>query len=189
MDCMEEEGLLVEEGEGEEVCLELIDLLLQGLPLLLGWGMAVVEEDEDDEEGGGLRAEVAEGMLVEELTVTADDGACSVITKGCEVMPSEESLFRCELALVLSLKPWLRRFPAAPTEPLGGMSLPAVDTLAEGPGSLDCISACAAFWAVRAGVPCGEWLSCAGALLCWLRGGCVLLDWAADGSVGWEFCR
>lgn len=45
-------------------------------------------------------------------------------------------LFRCELALVLSLKPWLRRFPAAPTEPLGGMSLPAVDTLAEGPGSL-----------------------------------------------------
>lgn len=91
MDCIEEEGLLVEEGEGEEVCLELIDLLLQGLPLLLGWGMAVVEEDEDDEEGGGLRAEVAEGMLVEELTVTADDGACSVITKGCEVMPSEES--------------------------------------------------------------------------------------------------
>lgn len=45
-------------------------------------------------------------------------------------------MFRCELALVLSLKPWLRRFPAALTEPLGGMSLPAVDTLAEGPGSL-----------------------------------------------------
>ena len=81
----------MEEGEGEEVCLELIDLLLQGLPLLLGWGMAVVEEDEDDEEGGGLRAEVAAGMLVEELTVTADDGACSVITEGCEVMASEES--------------------------------------------------------------------------------------------------
>lgn len=30
-------------------------------------------------------------MLVEELTVTADGGACSVITEGCEVMPSEES--------------------------------------------------------------------------------------------------
>lgn len=45
-------------------------------------------------------------------------------------------MFRWELALVLSLKPWLRRFPAALTEPLGGMSLPAVDTLAERPGSL-----------------------------------------------------
>lgn len=43
-------------------------------------------------------------------------------------------LFR--LALVLSLKPWLRRFPAAPAEPRGGMSLPAVDILADGPGSL-----------------------------------------------------
>lgn len=42
----------------------------------------------------------------------------------------------CELALVLSLKPWLRRFPAALIEPRGGMSLPAVDTLAERPGSL-----------------------------------------------------
>ena len=78
----------MEEGEGEEVCFELIDLLLQGLPL--GWGMAVEAEDEDDD-GGGLRAEVAAGMLVEELTVTAEDGACSVITEGCEVMPSEES--------------------------------------------------------------------------------------------------
>lgn len=77
-------------------------------------------------------------MLVEELTVTADDGACSVITEGCEVMPSEESLFRFKLALVLSLKPWLRLFPAALTaEPLVGMSPPAVDTLAEGPGSLE----------------------------------------------------
>lgn len=45
-------------------------------------------------------------------------------------------LFRCELALVLSLKPWLRLLPAALTMPLGGMSLPAVDTLAVGPGSL-----------------------------------------------------
>lgn len=43
-------------------------------------------------------------------------------------------LFR--LALVLSLKPWLRRFPAAPAEPRGGTSLPAVDILADGPGSL-----------------------------------------------------
>lgn len=82
--------MLVEDGEGEEVCLELIDLLLQGLPLLLGWGIAV-EEEEDDEDGGGSRAEVTAGMLVEELTVTADDGACSVITEGCEVIPSEES--------------------------------------------------------------------------------------------------
>lgn len=45
-------------------------------------------------------------------------------------------LFSCELTLALSLKPWLRRFPAALTEPRGGMSLPAVDTLAVGPGSL-----------------------------------------------------
>lgn len=189
---MADEGVLVEEaeveeGEGEDVCLELIDLLLQGFPLLLGWGMAVEEEDED---GGGTRAEVAAGMLVEEPTVTADgDGACSVITGDCEVVPSEESLFRCELALVLSLKPWLRRFPAALSEPRGGMSLPAVDTLAEGPGSLDCISACAAFWAARPGVPCGEWPSCAGALLCWLRGGCVLWDWAAGRRGGWELWR
>lgn len=73
------------------MCLELIDLLLQGLLLLLGWGMAVEEEVEDNEVGGGFWAEVAAGMLVEELTVTADDGACSVITEGCEVMPSEES--------------------------------------------------------------------------------------------------
>lgn len=137
---MADEGLLVEEGDGEEVCLELIDLLLQGLPLLLGWGMAVEEDDDDDDDDKddeGIRAEVAAGMLVEELTVTADDGACSVINEGCEVTPSEESLFRCELALVLSLKPWLRLFPAALTEPLGVMSLPAVDILAVGPGSLE----------------------------------------------------
>lgn len=92
---MADEWVLVEEGEGEgeEVCLELIDLLLQGLLLLFGWGMAVEEEGEDDEEDeGGIRAEVAAGMLVEELTVTADDGTCSVITEGCEVMPSEESV-------------------------------------------------------------------------------------------------
>lgn len=57
----------------------------------------------------------------------------SVCVCGCVIgLP----LFRCELALVLSLKPWLRLFPAALTEPLGGMSLPAVDTLAVGPGSL-----------------------------------------------------
>lgn len=158
---MADEGGLVEEEELEEVCLELADLPLQGL--LLGWGIAVEEEDEDK---GGIRVEVVAGMLVEELTDTADDGACSVITEGCEVRPSEESLFRCELALVLSLKPWLRLFPAALTEPLGGMSLPAVDTLVVGPGSLDCISACAAFWDVMAGVPCREWLSWAGALIC-----------------------
>lgn len=45
-------------------------------------------------------------------------------------------LFRCKLALALSLQPRLRLFPAALTEPLGGMSLPAVDILADGPGSL-----------------------------------------------------
>lgn len=90
-DCMTDKGVLVEEGEGEEVCLELIDLLFQGLLLLLGWGMAVEEEDEEDNDEGGFREEVAPGMLVEELTFTADDGACSVITEGCEVMPSEES--------------------------------------------------------------------------------------------------
>lgn len=80
----------MEEGDGEEVCLELIDLLLQGLPLPFGWGMAVEEED-DDKDDEGFRAEVATGMLVEELTVTADDGACSVIAEGCKLMPSEES--------------------------------------------------------------------------------------------------
>lgn len=75
------------------MCLELMDLLLQGFPLLLGWGIAVAEEDED-EDGGGIRPEVAAGMLVEELMVTAGDGACSVITEGCEVIPSEESAER-----------------------------------------------------------------------------------------------
>lgn len=68
--------------------MELIDLLLQGLLLLLGWGIAVEEEDDDDE---GIGAEVVPGMLVEELTVTEDDRACSAIIEGCEVMPSEES--------------------------------------------------------------------------------------------------
>lgn len=82
-DCIEDEGVLTEEEELEEVCLELVALPLQGL--LLGWGIAVEEE-------GGIRVEVAAGMLVEELTFTADDGACSVITEGCEVMPSEESV-------------------------------------------------------------------------------------------------
>lgn len=83
----------MEEGGGEEACLELMDLLLQGLLLPLGWGMAVEAEDGggDEEDEGGTRAEVAAGMLVEEPTVTADDGACSVITDGCEVVPSEES--------------------------------------------------------------------------------------------------
>lgn len=80
----------MEEGEGEAVCLELMDLLLQGLPLLLGRGMAVVV-DEDDKDVVGARTEVAAGMLVEWLTVTVDERACSVITEGCEVMPSEES--------------------------------------------------------------------------------------------------
>ena len=77
------------EDEEVEMCLELTDLLLQGLLLLLGWGMAV--EEDDEEHGRGIWAEVAVGMLVEELMVTADDGACSVITEGSEVMPSEES--------------------------------------------------------------------------------------------------
>lgn len=54
-------------------------------------------DDDDDEDGGGLRAEVAAGMLVEELAITADDGACSIITEGCEVMPSEESETREEM--------------------------------------------------------------------------------------------
>lgn len=77
--------LTVSMAEGLEVeeFLELIDLLLQGLLLALGWGMA--EEEAEDE---GMRAEVEEQMLV----VTEDDGACSVITEGCEVTPSEDSL-------------------------------------------------------------------------------------------------
>lgn len=45
-------------------------------------------------------------------------------------------LLEWEPVLGLSLEPWLRRLPAALIEPLGGTSLPAVDTLAEGPGSL-----------------------------------------------------
>lgn len=47
--------------------------------------MAVEQEDDEDAFG----AEVVAGMLAEELTVT--DGACSLVTAGCEVMPSEES--------------------------------------------------------------------------------------------------
>lgn len=74
----------MEDGEGETPCLELADLLLHGLLLLLGWGIAVDEE-------GGLRAEVAARMLVEEPTFTAGEGAFSVTGKGCEVTPSEES--------------------------------------------------------------------------------------------------
>lgn len=81
----------MEEGAEEAACLELMDLLLQGLPLLLGCGIAVVEEEEDDDDGGEISPEVAAEMLVAELTVTADDGTCSVITQGCEVIPSEES--------------------------------------------------------------------------------------------------
>lgn len=85
---MADKAELVEEGVCEEVCLELVDLLLQGLLLLLGWGMAVEEEDDDE---GGIWVEVVAGTLADKLTLTADDGACSVITEGCEVMPSEES--------------------------------------------------------------------------------------------------
>lgn len=75
----------MEEGAEEGACLELMDLLLQGLPLLLGCGIAVEEEEEDDDDDGGeLSPEVAAETLVEEPMVTADDGTCSVI-------PSEES--------------------------------------------------------------------------------------------------
>lgn len=79
--------------EEEAVCLELMDLLLQGLPLLLGCGIAVAVEEEEEEEGGGgeMAPEVAAEMLVEAPTVTADEGTCSLITHGCEVIPSEES--------------------------------------------------------------------------------------------------
>lgn len=77
---------LTESMAEEEVCLELTDLLLQGLLLELGWGMA-----EEEEEAGGTGAEV-EALLAEVLTAAGDDGACSVITGVCEVMPSEGSL-------------------------------------------------------------------------------------------------
>ena len=70
------DNMAEEEGEG----LELMDLLLQGLLLLeLGWGMA--------EEDGRRRTEVEQEML----PVTGGDIACSVITDGCEVTPSEDS--------------------------------------------------------------------------------------------------
>lgn len=76
------------------MCLELVDLLLQGLPLLLGWGMAVVVEDDDDD-GGGTRPEEAAGMLVvveeEEPVALTAGSACSVMDEGREVKPSEES--------------------------------------------------------------------------------------------------
>ncbi|TNN58930.1 hypothetical protein EYF80_030843 [Liparis tanakae] len=72
------------------------------------------EEEEEEEEEGGM----AGGRDL----------------AACQQQGKKEGA--CEVALVLSLKPWLRRFPAALTEPLGGMSPPAVDTLAEGPGSL-----------------------------------------------------
>lgn len=83
--CMAEEAVLAEEG-----CLELMDLLLQGLPLLLGCGIAVAaeeEEDDDDDSGGGggeTEPEVAAEMLVEAPTVTAEVETCSLI-------PSQES--------------------------------------------------------------------------------------------------
>lgn len=79
------------------MCLELVDLLLQGLPLPLGWGMAVVVEDDDDDDndGGGTRLEEAAGMLVveeeEEPVALTAGSACSVMDEGREVKPSEES--------------------------------------------------------------------------------------------------
>lgn len=81
----------MEEGAAEAACLEPVDLLLQGLPLLLGCGIAVVQEEDDDNDGGEVNPEVAAEVLVEEPTVTADEGTCSGITQGCEVIPSEES--------------------------------------------------------------------------------------------------
>lgn len=73
--------------------LELMDLLLQGFPPGLGWGMAEEDEEEDVEEaeedgGGGTKAD-------ETPPVTEDDGACSVIAGGCGVTPSEDSRQRC----------------------------------------------------------------------------------------------
>lgn len=50
----------------------------------------VVEEDDADD-GGEVDPEVAAEVLVEGPTVTADDGTCSAIAQGCEVIPSEES--------------------------------------------------------------------------------------------------
>lgn len=82
--CMAEEAALAEEA----ACLELTDLLFQGLPLLLGWGIAVAAEEDV---GGETDPEVAAEVLVEGPAVTADDGTCSLIPQGCEVIPSEES--------------------------------------------------------------------------------------------------
>lgn len=80
---------------GGAVCLELVDLLLQGLPLPLGCGMAVVVEVDDDDDGGGTRPEEAAGMLVVEeeveLVALTVGRACSVMDEGREVKPSEES--------------------------------------------------------------------------------------------------
>lgn len=82
----------VEPVGGGAVCLELVDLLLQGLPLPLGCGMAVAVEVDDDDDGGETRPA---GMLVvedEEEPVALTVGrACSVMDEGREVKPSEES--------------------------------------------------------------------------------------------------
>lgn len=67
--------------------MELVDLLLQGLLLLLGWGMAVEEDDEREE---GTRMEGAAEVLVEELKVSAGDGACSVAHKESEESTTEK---------------------------------------------------------------------------------------------------
>lgn len=116
------ESALVEEA----VCLELVDLLLQGFPVELGCGMAEEDEEEEDEELRG-----------------PDVGARSVMPDDSKVTPSDESLAKAEtgLGLDLSLKPWLRRLPVALMEPRGEQSLPPEDTLDVGPGSRDCISA------------------------------------------------
>lgn len=87
--------LVVEEEPVAEgaVCLELVDLLLHGLLLPLGCGMA----DEVDD-AGGTRPEEAAGMLVveeEEEPVALTAGReCSVMDEGREVNPSEESASR-----------------------------------------------------------------------------------------------
>lgn len=51
----------------------------------------VAEEEDGDDDGGEMEPEVAAEMLVEGPTVSADEGTCSLITPGCEVIPSEES--------------------------------------------------------------------------------------------------
>lgn len=86
----------------------------------------------DEEEVGGAKAEeeVADWMLV-----ATGDIAFSVMAEAWQIRPSVESLVAG--ALLLSLNTWLRLFALELTRDESA-------TRDDGPGSLDCMSVCAA---------------------------------------------